>query len=69
MGLIRLGERPPERIPGVEQRAFAEIPSRCPKCGSAFLVVRDRRIACPGHLAGCGWDAFIVTDSFAPALS
>ena len=69
MGLLRLGERPPDRIPSVEQRAFAEVPAQCPKCGSVFLVVTDRRIACPGTLAGCGWDAFLVTEHLEPALS
>jgi hypothetical protein len=61
-GLIGLGERPPARIAGVEQRAVPEddVPARCPKCGSPHLVMAGRYVSCPGYLGGCGWDAFVV---------
>jgi hypothetical protein len=61
MGLTGLGEAWPERVDGVEHRAVLSVPSGCPKCRSQLLVVDGRRVACPGYLAGCGWDAFLVS--------
>jgi hypothetical protein len=61
MGLTGLGERLPERVAGVEHRAGLDVPPGCPKCRNSLLTVEGRRVACPGHLAGCGWDAYLVS--------
>jgi hypothetical protein len=61
MGLTGLGERLPERVAGVEHRAVLDVPPGCPKCRNSLLTVEGRRVACPGHLAGCGWDAYLVS--------
>jgi len=65
IGVIGLGEGYPAPIAGVEQRAVVagELPTRCPKCGNAHLVTVGRCVSCPGYLAGCGWDSFVVAGS------
>jgi hypothetical protein len=69
MGLTGLGERLPERVAGVEHRAVLDIPPGCPKCRNSLLTVEGRRVACPGHLAGCGWDAYLVSRPLTVPLS
>jgi hypothetical protein len=63
MGLRNLGEGLPERVAGVEHRALVAVPWRCPKCENPLLIVEGRRVACPGSLAGCGWDAFLIAEA------
>lgn len=59
MGLLGLGEGPPQRIQGVSQRATSTRPDRCDKCGGITIsddFTNPRRSVC----FDCGSDFFLV---------
>ena len=59
MGLLGLGDGPPQRIQGVSQRATSATPVICDKCRSRALfddLTEPRRIFCQA----CHSDWFLV---------
>lgn len=52
-GHLHLGEGPPKRLEGVEQRVVAVRPTSCTKCGGTSLYEDHQRYGC--RLCGMDW--------------
>ena len=60
MGLLGLGDKPPQRVPGVRHHAVYARPEWCAKCGGVN-VSDDSRDPRRSFCFDCGSDFFLVS--------